>query len=148
MLSDASSPVIPLSFSLFLFLFLTIFFPLLYSETLLRHPSPTFSLTLSLPLFLALSLSLLFLSLFLFLFPGVGSAAISAPGRLEVEDIVARAGDSAPTQEPAVRLDFLFLENFFYFLFIFIFFSYIIYFFNINFNFNFNLYCAALYQYN
>ena len=34
---------------------------------------------------------------------GAGNASLMAPGRLEVEDIVARAGDSAPTQEPAVR---------------------------------------------
>jgi preprotein translocase subunit SecA len=32
------------------------------------------------------------------------NASMAAPGRLEVEDIVARAGDSAPTQDIAVRL--------------------------------------------
>mmetsp|Transcript_19540 Transcript_19540/g.18872 ORF Transcript_19540/g.18872 Transcript_19540/m.18872 type:complete len:1035 (-) Transcript_19540:297-3401(-) len=32
------------------------------------------------------------------------NASMAAPGRLEVEDIVARAGDSAPTQDVAVRL--------------------------------------------
>ena len=37
--------------------------------------------------------------------------SIAIPGRLEVEDVVARAGDSAPTQEPAVTSTFCCISN-------------------------------------
>ena len=69
----------------------------IFSSLFLSH-SLSLSVSLSLSLFTPLSVST-----FLLPFSDAGSAAISAPGRLEVEDIVARAGDSAPTQEPAVR---------------------------------------------